>query len=70
MPKFEIDTKQLCVKKPVKFIMPYGKHKGEDIKDFPRGYLIWGYEKIKPGWVRDAIIEEMEARGLLGIEED
>jgi uncharacterized protein (DUF3820 family) len=35
--------------------MPFGKHKGTPMANVPAGYLLWLYDIVKPGDVKDYI---------------
>ena len=47
-------------------IMPFGKHKGEDVGDLPDDYLMWMDENItfKSDDLEKAIYAEIEVRNL------
>jgi len=43
-------------------IMPWGKHKGEDIEDLPSGYLKWLAENCDDNNICDTADEEYRYR--------
>lgn len=43
---------------PGKFIMPFGKYKGEYLEDIPEDYLQWAYENLD---LRPDLEQAMEA---------
>lgn len=45
-----------------KFLIKFGKHKGEDISEVPLDYLQWVSSNME-GALRDASVKEIERRG-------
>ena len=43
--------------------MPFGKYKGQRLKDIPSSYLQWAYTIADVGWLKDAIRDELKSRG-------
>lgn len=54
--------------------MPFGKHRGERVRNLPDGYIAWLYDKVLDTLTNDslkeAIEEQFEDRGLSGYYDD